>query len=118
MRLVERDGRCLDGCHAARRGRDGVGVEDDLLGLSADRRGQQVAHSDHRVADREPVRSRPERVDHAGQVPAQADVAAGSHQAALGEPASAGGNVDRVDRCRAHPDSHLPGAGLRDRDVG
>jgi hypothetical protein len=24
----------------------------------------------------------------------------------------------RVDRCRAHPDPHLPGAGLRHRDVG
>ena len=53
-----------------------------------------------------------------GQVPPQADVSAGCHQAVLGEPASAGGDVDRVDRCRVHPDSHLPGAGLRDRDVG
>ena len=115
---VERDGRCLDGCHVARRGRDRVGVENNLFGLSADRRGQQVAHADYRVAGRELVRSRAERVDDAGQVPPQADVCAGCHQAVLGEPASAGGDVDRVDRCRMHPDSHLPGAGLRGRDVG
>jgi len=65
---VERDGRCLDGCHTAGRGRDRVSVEDDLFGLSADRRGQQVAHPDHGVTGREAVRSRPERVDHAGQL--------------------------------------------------
>jgi hypothetical protein len=93
-------------------------VEDDLLGLRADRRGQQVAHPDHVVADREPVRTRAERVDDPGQVPPQADVAAGRHQAVLGETASAGGDIDRVDRRRPHPDAYLPGAGMRDRDVG
>jgi hypothetical protein len=115
---VERNSRRLDRCHAAGRGRDRIGVENYLLGLRADRRGQQIAHPDHHVTGREPVHARAERIDDAGQVPPQADITAGRHQAVLGEPASAGGDIDRVDRRRVHPDAYLPGAGLRDRDVG
>jgi hypothetical protein len=88
---VERNSRRLDRRHAAGRGRDRVGVEDYLLGLRADRRGQQIAHPDHRVTGREPVHSRAERIDDASQVPPQADVTAGRHQVVLGELASAGG---------------------------
>ena len=36
----------------------------------------------------------------------------------LGEPAGAGGDVDRVHRRRLDPDPHLPGPGLRRGDVG
>ena len=115
---VERNGRRLDGCHVAGRGRDRTGVEDHLLGLRADRRGQQIAHPDHGVTGLEPVYARAKGIDDASQVPPQADVAAGRHQAVPGEKASAGGDVDRVDRCRLHPDPYLPGTGLRDRDVG
>ena len=102
----------------ARGRRDRFAVQHDLIGLCADRRGQQVTQSDHRLAGPQPVYARAYRVDDAGQIPPDADRACRGHQAVPGEHAGPRREVHRVHRGRLHRDPHLARPGMRHRDIG
>ena len=104
--------------HAVGGAGDGVGIEDDLLGLRPDRRDQQVAHADHCIAGGEPIDAGADFVDDSGEIPTDADLPAGGHQAALGQPAGSGGDIDGIHRGGLDPNPHLTVRRFRHGHVG
>ena len=83
---VERDEAASTGSRPGRDRRDGVGVEQHVLGQRAVRAEHVVVEARDEVADGVRRDARADLDDPAGHVPAEPDLAAAGHEVAAGPP--------------------------------
>ena len=115
---VQRNSRRLDRRRGTWRTGQRVLVEHHIFRLCPHLRAEQVSHADHRLTDGEMLHAGAGRVDAAGQIPADANLAVSDHQARAGQRTGTGRDVNGVYRRSLHLDAYLAGARLRNWKVG